>query len=145
LIHDPTIPVLLARRGRPVRRALVCADGSAHASAAAAALVGLPWAGDVAVEVLAIDDGRADARAAVDALVDVLGEKTATVTPTVEKGRSPHRRILAAVNTRDVELVVLGSHGLSTLRRLTLGSTAGAVARHATASVLVARAGASSP
>lgn len=44
---DPRIA--LARRGSAVRRAVVCADGSDHALAAAKALAGMPWLGDTEI------------------------------------------------------------------------------------------------
>ncbi|MDZ7676107.1 MAG: universal stress protein [Acidimicrobiales bacterium] len=139
LLHDPTNPVVLARRGRSVRTAIVCADGSAHASDAATTLAGLPWSGEVAVSALAVDDGRTDTDAAIDAVTQVLDGHVASVSGSVHRGRKPHREILAEARTSDPDLIVLGTHGLTTIRRLTLGSTANAVAQLAGCSVLVSR------
>lgn len=139
LMREPTNPVLLARRGRRVRRAMVCADGSPHAAAAVSAFVGLPWASDVEVHVTAVDDGRTDTEAAVKAVRDLLDGRVESVASTVVLGRSPHREILAAARSIDPDLIVLGTRGLTNLRALTLGSTASAVATLADCSVLVNR------
>lgn len=139
LLHDPTNPVLLARRGRSVRTAIVCADGSDHASDAAATLAGLPWASDAAVSVLAVEDGRTDTDAAIDTITRILDGHVSSTTTSVHRGRKPHREILAEARASDPDLIVLGTHGLTTIRRLTLGSTANAVAQLADCSVLVSR------
>ncbi|WP_436793463.1 universal stress protein [Actinospongicola halichondriae] len=138
LLHDPLAPMVLARRGRPVRRAMVCADGSRHAAAAASALASLPWSADLAVEVISIDDGRSDPVAAISAITELLPTRTEVVRST-RRGSSPHREILEAAEQSDPDLIVLGTHGLTTMRRLTFGSTASAIARQASCSVLVAQ------
>ncbi|MDE0802151.1 MAG: universal stress protein [Acidimicrobiales bacterium] len=140
LLHDPSNAVIVARRGRTVRSALVCADGSPHASSAADVLATMPWAGEVDVEVLAVDDGRTDGDAAIDAVVAVLEDRVGSLERSVRSARTPHRAILSRAQETDADLVVLGTHGLSTLRRLTLGSTANAVAQLSDSSVLVSRA-----
>lgn len=137
LLHDPPAPVTLVRRGKTVRRAVVCADGSAEATAAASALASLAWARSLEIEVVSVDDGRTDPDTAIEPIVTVLRAVGATVTPTLLEGRKAHREILAHLDASDVDIVVLGTHGLGTLRRLTLGSTASAVARLAPCSVLI--------
>lgn len=140
LLHQPTSPVLVARRGRPVRSAIVCADGSEFSMSAARTLAAMPWAGDVSVEVLAIEDGRTDAEGALGTIDGVLDGAVGAIDHAVRRGRSPHREILARAQEADADLVVLGTHGLSTIRRLTLGSTANAVAQLSDSSVLVSAA-----
>lgn len=137
LLHDPPAPVVLARRGRPVRTVMVCADGSDHAAAVAGTLASLPWASTLDLEVLAVDDGRTDPVAAIETMTALLQETGATIRSSIHRGRSPHREILHAAESSDPDLLVLGTHGLTTLRRLTLGSTANAVAQLAQCSVLV--------
>ncbi len=139
LLHDPQAPVLLARRGRPVRRVLLCADGSAHAAAATATLASLPWVSDATAEVLSVDDGRSDPDTAIADLVELLPPDI-EITRSTRRGSSPHREILDAAHRSDPDLIVLGTHGLTTLRRLTFGSTASAIAQLASCSVLVAQA-----
>ena len=137
LLHDPPSPVALARRGKTVHRAVVCADGSAEATSAASSLASLPRAGSLEVEVVSVEDGRTDPDTAIEPIAAVLRAVGATVTPTLLKGRKAHREILAHLDASAVDLVVLGTHGLGTLRRLTLGSTASAVSRLAPCSVLI--------
>lgn len=139
LLHDSSAPVLVARRGRAVRRVLVCADGSEHAAAAARALAAMPWADSVEATVVAVDDGRVDVTAAIDGAVDVVSDSVSSVVQVRRSGRSPHKEILALAQEIDADLIVVGTHGLSMMRRLTLGSTAGAIARRAETSVLAAR------
>ena len=50
-------------------------------------------------------------------------------------------QILAAANATKADLIVVGSHGRTGLRRLFLGSVARNVLQHAPCSVLVAREG----
>lgn len=138
LLHNPPAPLLLAHGGSTVRHALVCADGSAHAVAAAEALFAMPWSNDVAVTVVAVEDGRVDTATAMDEMRSVLASAVSEVTETVLSGRNPHRHILAVAESSDVDLIVLGTRGHTVLQRLTLGSTASAVARHAPCAVLAA-------
>lgn len=138
LLRAPTTPVVLARRGRPVTSAIVCADGSPHAAAAARAFVGLPWAAEVDVDVVVIEDGSVDTNDALDDVEKILTPEVASVSRTIRHGRAPHREILRHATSTGADLLVLGTRGHSTLRRLTLGSTANTVAQLATASVLVA-------
>lgn len=140
LLHDPSNPVLVARRGRPVSSAIVCADGSEQAESAATVFASMPWAQGVDVEVLAVDDGRTDGEAAMAAVSGVLEGRVGSIADSVRKARSPHREILSRARESDADLVVLGTHGLSTIRRLTLGSTANAVAQLSESSVLVSSA-----
>lgn len=139
LLHDPPSPLLVARHGRPVRRVMVCADGSPHAARAAAAFTTLPLAASADTFVVAVDDGRTDPHAAIQSVTEALHP---TVVPNGVRHRTgkPHREILEQAQSDDVDLIVLGTRGLSALRRLTLGSTAGAIARSGTASVLTAQA-----
>lgn len=139
LLHDSSAPVLVARRGRPVHRVVACADGSEHATAAAETFAAMPWAHSADVSVVAIDDGRIDVAASIDKLVGVMNGTVASVAEVTRAGRSPHKAILTLADEIDADLIVLGTHGLSTMRRLTVGSTAGAVARLGHASVLAAR------
>nr|MDT0667796.1 universal stress protein [Micromonospora sp. DSM 115978] len=60
VLHHPPAPLVIANAGRPVRRVLVCTDGSAAARRASTVLAGLPWAADVEVTVLSVADERHD-------------------------------------------------------------------------------------
>ena len=136
LLHPPA-PLLIARHGHAVRTVVVCADGSPHADKVADVLAGMPWIDSLAATVLVIDDGRIDVDAAIDGARRRLEAAGATVEVRVERG-APTATIHAHLVEASPDLVALGTRGLTGLRHLRLGSTASAVARTATCSVLVA-------
>jgi nucleotide-binding universal stress UspA family protein len=136
LLHPPA-PLLIARHGHAVHTAVVCVDGSAHANKVCDVLAGVPWAAHVAATVLVVDDHRTDVDAAVTSARLRLGPACATVDVRVDGGKPTttiHRQLADVLP----DLVALGTRGLTGLRHLRLGSTASAVARTATCSVLVA-------
>lgn len=137
LLHAPPTPVVVARLGGPVRRVLVSTDGSAHALLATRAAAGLPWLADTEVSVLSVDDGRTDTGAALAEAAEIVGPVTSQLA-TVRRRGDPRSSILAEAGEVGADLIVAGTRGLTVLRRLVLGSTAGALARNANCSVLVA-------
>jgi nucleotide-binding universal stress UspA family protein len=68
-----------------------------------------------------------------------LGVTLGAVEPRVDFG-PPAERLVAAAKARDVELIIVGTHGREGLSHLLLGSVADEVMRKAPCSVLVARA-----
>jgi nucleotide-binding universal stress UspA family protein len=52
---------------------------------------------------------------------------------------NPAQEIITAAESRGVDLIVIGSQGMSAVRRFLLGSVADRVVRHATCDVLVVR------
>lgn len=141
LLDDLTTPVVVARAARLGGPVLVCVDGSAHAQAAVEALAGLPWVKGADVTVLAIDDDRSDAAAVAADAAPRLEAAGATVTICEAAGK-PGRVILEQAEAQGAGLIVLGSRGLTRLRRVFVGSTANAVTRGAGCSVMVVSAGA---
>lgn len=138
LLHHPPSPLVIARPPGPVRRVLVATDGSGHARRAAEAFAALPWAGETEALVLTVADGRTTAEAdAVEGVVALLSAAGAPTSVLTAKG-GPTHAILGAVEQHRADLVVLGTRGLTGLRRLRVGSTAGAVARTAPCSTLLA-------
>lgn len=67
-----------------------------------------------------------------------LGAAGFATTETVHEGHSAEM-ILTQAATTGTDLIVLGTRGMSGLRRVVVGSVSGKVARYATTSVLVAR------
>ena len=138
LLHHPPAPLVVATNTNPVRKVLICVDGSAHALAALGAFASLPLSADApSVTVLAVDDGRAEAN---DAIADATAQLAAT---DIEAQRvvvpgSPTQAILDYVVAHGPDMVVLGTRGLTGLKRLRLGSTAAAVVRAAKTTCLVA-------
>ena len=145
LMHHPPHPLLIANNGRPVRTAVVCTDGSDHATAAAEALAGMPWAADVAVTVLAVDEPGMDSAAVVAETAAVLEGAVASVETQIQKPDELdvffHVRdmILDVLRERDPDLVVHGTRGLSAWNELRAGSIATSLAAHAPCSVLLAQ------
>ena len=137
LLHRPPAPLLIARSGRPVRRVLIGTDGSEHARAAVDAFAALPWAASTEATVIAVKDGSIDADDVARSLAEDLTARGVPSTWRVAAG-SPHGVLLDEVVEAGIDLVVVGTRGLTGLERLRLGSTASAVARHAPCSVLVA-------
>lgn len=136
LLHPPA-PLLIARHGHPVRSVVVCADGSPHADKVTSVLAELPWADQLVITILAIDDGRIDVDTAVGNARRRLETAAATVDVRVDRGK-PTTMIHRHLADVSPDLVALGTRGLTGLRHLRLGSTASAIARTATCSVLVA-------
>lgn len=136
LLHPPA-PLLIARHGHTVRSVVVCADGSPHADRVTRVLAELPWAEQLAITILAVDDDRIDVDTATGSARERLEAAGATVNVCVDSGKPTaiiHRHLADA----SPDLVALGTRGLTGLRHLRLGSTASAIARAATCSVLVA-------
>lgn len=136
LVHPPA-PLLVVRHGGPVHDVVLCVDGSAHAERATNALAGLPWIGGLDITVLAVDDGRMDVDKAARTACDRLQHTGAGVDVCVVSGK-PTAAIRRHLDRAAPDLAVLGTRGLTGLRHLRLGSTAGAVARTAACSVLIA-------
>jgi nucleotide-binding universal stress UspA family protein len=137
LIDRPIAPVAVVRSEAPVQRVLVGHDGSLHAAAALAALVRLPLAAASAIDVVVVDDGRVDVAAATASATATLDAAGVTGAVRVTEGH-PTSVILGAVDTEGPDLVVLGTRGLTGLRRLWVGSTAQTVLHEVACSVLVA-------
>ena len=161
--HAPA-PVLVAR-GRRIERIVLGWDGSSCASTAADLLRAWPiFAGSV-VRVVSVADveipwwtgfpetgspemlpmyieAATASREEHDRLAREMTAKLQSAGLTTE----PERRegdaateILVAANASKADLIVVGTHGRTGLKRLLLGSVARNVLQHATCSVLVAR------
>jgi nucleotide-binding universal stress UspA family protein len=136
LIEDPTAPVVIARSARPAKRVVLGVDGSVHATRAAQVLADLPWIAGVEVVVVGVRDGRSEINHGFEEALPVLEATGATVTTHKVVGKAT-RVLLDEIDASDAGLVVVGSRGLTRLRRLFAGSTASALARRAPCSVLV--------
>ena len=67
---------------------------------------------------------------------DILSENSARALFTVEHGE-PAAAILRYAKEHHADMIMLGSHGTTAIARLLVGSTAEAVLRHATCSVVI--------
>jgi nucleotide-binding universal stress UspA family protein len=82
---------------------------------------------------------RAHAAEQVQPLLDAAKANGVETTYTHEHDVAPGERIVQDVDDRDVDLVVMGTHGRGRIRRALLGSVAQEVVRHASCSVLTVR------
>ncbi|MFC4543792.1 universal stress protein [Halosolutus amylolyticus] len=126
---------------------LIATDGSDPASRATQQ--GLSIADDVGARVHALsvadvpaiardstrEQVRADCREFVDAVADEATARDVSVTTAVRDGR-PHHEILAVADEHDVDLLILGTHGRTGVRRWLLGNVAMGVVRGARRPVL---------
>jgi nucleotide-binding universal stress UspA family protein len=147
LLNEPTMPLVIARRGVPTRRALICADGSADCSAAVEALRAMPWLAQVAVLVVSVPQSEFDAPSAAERAADILRPDARSVQvkiPTPDPLQivvNTRALLLEAAERWQADLVVLGTRGLSGFAAVRAGSIATSLATNATCSVLMARAG----
>ncbi len=144
VVRTCTTPVLVVNQAstRPYRRALVAVDLSHSARAAFEAALRLLDAHAPEVRVLHADDGRA--WDVTSAFLDFLAPYQSTgVSFEVADRRGDARAVILAevASMRpQPDLLVLGTHGHSTIVQQLLGSVADAVLRSAPCDVLLARA-----
>lgn len=144
LLHNPTAPLVIARQGRPVRTAVVCADGSTDADTAARALAAMPWIGDVDVHVISIQQQGIDPEEAAAQTAQILhGKAKSTCAKAIGPDRTEvfyHVRdlLLDYVDQVAADLIVQGTTGQSAWASLRAGSIATSLAMHAPCSVLIA-------
>lgn len=143
LLHNPPGPLVIARHGRPVRHAVVTTDGSPDSLAAARALAGMPWIGDVDVEVISVEQTGTDPEAAAAAAAQLLeGHAKSVQARAIGPDRTEvfyHVRdlILEYLEKTQPDLLVQGTTGQSGWASLRAGSIASSLAMHAPCSVLV--------
>ena len=130
LMTRPPSPQVVVRHGRPTKSVVVCHDGSANACAATEALSLMPWASELMVTVVAVQDGRADVDGAIESARRSLHSAGATVRERILRGE-PSDELLCYLGEHETDLVVLGATGLAGVQRLALDSPANVVA-HAT-------------
>ena len=145
-------------------KVLLAIDGSAHSEAAVADVARRPWPDGTAVEILTVIhsatpmvidpalviaaihvDQIADQRSAAPALMDAARAQIAAAAPRISVSTrilegTPQDVIVQEARDWNADLIVLGSHGHGRLKRMVLGSVAGAVAANAPGSVQIVRA-----
>lgn len=145
MLRNPVTPVVIARTASPVRRILVCVDGSDNAERAASFAAGLPWIGGTHVVVMSVVDGTVDMHGAV-ARVQAMFLAAGATAESVLVEPNPlvltvnvRESLFDAVATLAPDLIVMGTRGMSTFERISIGSIADAVAQHVECSVLLVR------
>lgn len=137
LLAGAPAPLLISRGESPVRRALVCADGSEFSIHAAQAAAGLPWISGAEVSVMTVNPNLGHDPEGVDRTADALKAAGARVSRVTGEGKVS-RAIEDQAERSGIDLIVVGTRSIAGLRKALLGSTASWLARHAECSVLVA-------
>jgi len=139
VVERSPVPVLVARTDH-VGRAVLAMDGSAMARAAERTVRALPMFSGVEVSVVTVageDDVPAGA-AVAEAAALRLRQSGVSADAVIRRGE-PAAGILEAARDVGADLIVVGSRGLSGLKRLALGSVSRNVVAAAPVSVLVVR------
>ncbi len=138
LVHPPA-PMLIARHGHPTRSVAFCVDGGPHAERALQAFWTLPWARDVAVTLVSVDDGTTDVESSLKVAEASL---PAGIWPAeVARLAGPSKReIVSFVRANEIDLVVMGTRGLTGLTRMRVGSTVSTLLKDGSANLLIAHA-----
>lgn len=142
-------------------RILVATDGSPHSEAAIDTVLGRPWPEGTLVRVVTAapypyplatyqwympeyplakfeEESKQKAQSIADAAATRLRERGFTVDVVVRVGDARVEIVMEASDW-DADLVIVGSHGYTGLRKLLLGSVAQYVVSHAPCSVEVVR------
>jgi nucleotide-binding universal stress UspA family protein len=142
LLRHPPAPLVIATTSRPARSVLVCTDGSSNAQRAVETFAELPLtAAAEHVTVLGVASvGIYDDRNIVFNGVDAACESLKDLDPEavrVESDGNVAGVVLDQAFALRAQLVVIGTRGLTGLRRVLLGSVANAIAHAAPCSVLL--------
>lgn len=142
VIRHARVPVLVTTMPDPAKRILVCTDGSKEAEHAVETVAALPLAQDAeqmavtGVATVGIYDPRPEIDQAVDRAVEMLAEFEPEGVKVHTDGDTVGA-VYAQIFELGSQLLVLGTRGLTGLRRLALGSVANALVRVAPCSILV--------
>ncbi|MGB2840618.1 MAG: universal stress protein [Actinomycetes bacterium] len=136
LMGRPPVPLVIARHGHRTRSVAICVDGGPHSQRALEAFRSLPWSADVEVSLLSVDDGATDIE---ESLASAASSFPAGNPPAmIHLAGSPKREIAAFAESRQIDLVVMGTRGLTGLTHLAVGSTVSALFKRETANLMVA-------
>ena len=140
-------------------RILLAVDSSSHSNVAVQRLAERSWPQHSSVRILSVaqdppdsssfwDSGAAyehlgeaslaGAREALERAAKALKSSTLSVDTALRRG-DPRTAIVDEANERKADLIVIGSHGRTGVRRWLLGSVAEHIVRHAPCSVEVCR------
>lgn len=115
---------------RDVEKVLIAFDGSAPAARSLQGFVHLlPYGKDIEIELFNVSAGDSSEEMEISASVLNQAEiylkehRFSYITKTVKEKGTPSERILEREEQFDPDLIVLGAHSVSALRRVTFGST----------------------
>jgi nucleotide-binding universal stress UspA family protein len=141
-------PVLIAKRKTQIKKVLVAVDGSKKANKALEYAIQLCRHFKAKMTLLHVEEGelfrlepKETKRVGEQILAESAGKAKAenvACDVRLEFG-NPARTILKVAKEEDYDLIVLGSRGVSGVKRFLLGSTSADVSMHAQRSVLIVR------
>ncbi|MFN3803717.1 MAG: universal stress protein [Pyrobaculum sp.] len=126
------------------RRVLVAYDGSVYAKNAVkhAVVIAKSFGASLYVITVAIDPSQVavdTAKKIAKEAVDDIASQGLSVAEVAIRSGVPATEILNYAEEKEVDLIVMGSRGLSTLQRIVLGSVSQAVASRARVPVLIVK------
>jgi nucleotide-binding universal stress UspA family protein len=136
LLGAPPVPLVVARHGHRTRSVAICVDGGRHSQRALEAFLALPWSSDVEVALVSVADGATDVETALAEAVAAFPEEHPPTTHRL--AGKPKREVPNFVRSREIDLVILGTRGLTGLSRLRVGSTVSALIKDEAANLIVA-------
>ena len=145
LLTCPRAPTVIARGPRVVQAMTLAVDGHAQSAAALGVLSTLPWARQVHLDVVGVETGDGSASTGVQEAVQAASGITSDVKGTILRPQewdltvNVRNDLTRFVEERPCDLVVMGTAGLTGMRRLRVGSTADYIARHVDCPVLLVR------
>ena len=141
-----TSPVLIAKRKTEIRKVLVAVDGSANADKALAYAIVICQQYGAKLTLLHVEEDalfRLAPKGAKKVGEAILADAAAKVKDLSFDSRleigDPADTILKLAQKEDYDLIVLGSRGLSSVKRFLLGSVSADVSMHLQRSVLIVR------
>jgi nucleotide-binding universal stress UspA family protein len=145
LMQCPSTPLVIAREGVPVTRIFVAVDGSSHADTAVDLLATLPFINGAHVAVVGIVEEENQIRSKVEAAANQLAAANASVNAILVEPDplvltiNPRASLLEVIEREQPHLVVMGTKGMTGLKRVRVGSVASAVTHHVDCSVMLVR------
>jgi len=139
-------PVIVVKRKPKVARMLVAIDGSEHAEKALEYAVQIAKKHGAKITLLHVEEAkllRLEPKA-IEGIGECILLDVATKIKEVEFDKklefgSPAETIIKVAKKEDYDLIVIGSRGLSSVKRFFLGSVSDDVSMHAQCSVMIVR------
>ena len=120
---------------------LIATDGSQYSEAAVSEAIGIAKRCEISLFVISVassDEERISAQDAVKKVVETAEKDGIRTESIITKGK-PYEAIIEAAKQNKVDLIVMGSHGKTGLKRLLMGSETEQVIGHSDSAVLVVK------
>jgi len=120
---------------------LIATDGSQYSEAAVSEAIGIAKRCEISLFVISVASSDEEMISAQDAVKKVVetAEKDGIRTESIITKGKPYEAIIEAAKQNKVDLIVMGSHGKTGLKRLLMGSETEQVIGHSDSAVLVVK------